>query len=497
MTRERCISIILSAACVLMGSAAFSEGKTRAFPGAEGRGAFSKGGRGGKVFLVTTLKDYDPENEKPIPGSFRAACSALGPRTVVFRVSGYISLKKALYIANPYLTIAGQTAPGDGICIKGPLVPKSWRPPFLIATHDIIIRYIRIRLGDEGSESFDKKCYVEHDAITVDDRYKVKTPDGKRAGNIIVDHCSLGWAMDETIAGGGDSMTVQWCIISKSLVYSRHPDGMHSMGIMSMATFHHNLIAKHETRAPAYGGYYRNNVFYLCGGYGVGDVTLNLVGNYIKRPNQQTDKLKPLFLIFSPEKAANVSKKAHGIYARDNILEAGGKVIKDDRRLFCMARFHAAKWKEFCKAKTMPTERKRPYIDLWVGDLDKFMSDTPVKVLPAGCKVTTDTAAEAYRKVLASAGASLPRRDAVDRRIVEEVKTNTGVLINSPKDVGGYPELKSVPPPKDTDADGMPDKWEKTHGLNPKDASDNIKDKDGDGYTNIEEWMNDTDPGKK
>ncbi|MDP6525725.1 MAG: hypothetical protein QGH15_16025 [Kiritimatiellia bacterium] len=416
-----------------------------AFPGAEGSGAYTRGGRGGKVLFVTNLKDYDPGTEEPLPGSLRAACYAKGPRTVVFRVSGTIELVRSIHIKEPYLTIAGQTAPGGGICIKGPTMPAPWKPPFLVGTREVIIRYMRFRPGDENAAANyekDNHCYNEHDALTVDQRYERPR---QTVRNVIIDHCSLSWSMDETFAGGCPALTMQWCIISESLHRSYHPSRGHGFGCLFSGSLHHCLLAHHYNRAPNMGnGDFRNNVVYNCRkGYGLHN--LNWVGNYFKRSSR--------FLASGDDPR---------IYVKGNYMEGADE--KNEQQ--------------------------------W--SMISGLSETKAldKPLP-GPSITTDTAQEAYRKVLASAGASLPERDAVDYRIVKDVKEGTGKLINSVNEVGGYPELKSTPPPRDTDSDGMPDNWEKKYGFNLEDASDNIKDRDGDGYTNIEECLNGTNPGKK
>ena len=255
------------------------KGGVLAFPTAEGYGKYTIGGRGGKVYEVTNLNDSGE-------GSLRAAIEAKGPRTVVFRVSGTIDLKSALNIRNPYITIAGQTAPGDGICIK--------RYPLNISADEVIIRYIRIRLGDESTRS--------DDAISA--RYRK---------NIILDHISASWSIDETMSiYHCENVTIQWCMITESLSQSNHTKGSHGFGGIwgsNYSTYHHNLLAHHSSRNPRWasgGGFndYRNNVLYNWGynsSYGgekhqVGnpkfsDITVNFVNNYYK-PGPATDKGK-------------------------------------------------------------------------------------------------------------------------------------------------------------------------------------------------------------
>lgn len=263
------------------------KGGVLAFPTAEGYGKYTIGGRGGKVYEVTNLNDSGE-------GSLRAAIEAKGPRTVVFRVSGTIDLKSALNIRNPYITIAGQTAPGDGICIK--------RYPLNISADEVIIRYIRIRLGDESTRS--------DDAISA--RYRK---------NIILDHISASWSIDETMSiYHCENVTIQWCMITESLSQSNHTKGSHGFGGKwgsNYSTYHHNLLAHHSSRNPRWasgGGFndYRNNVLYNWGynsSYGgekhqVGnpkfsDITVNFVNNYYK-PGPATDKGKVSYRIVNP-----------------------------------------------------------------------------------------------------------------------------------------------------------------------------------------------------
>ncbi len=240
--------------------------RIRAFPGAEGFGGYSKGGRGGKVIYVTNLNDSGP-------GSFRAACNTKGPRIVIFRVGGIIALKSELKVVEPFMTIAGQTAPGDGICLKG--------DRFKIDAHDIVVRYLRSRLGDETQK--------EQDSIaTYTNGY-----------DVILDHCSTSWSIDETLSTThARNVTVQWCIISESLNNSFHKKGKHGYGSLiwgAPITFHHNLYAHHSDRVPRPGTSnnqpyptlldFRNNVLYDfgAGGYCHGEnMQVNYIGNYIK-----------------------------------------------------------------------------------------------------------------------------------------------------------------------------------------------------------------------
>lgn len=411
--------------------------RTPAFPGAEGFGAYSKGGRGGRVILVTSLKDYVPRKERSIPGSLRAAVEAKGARMVVFRVSGTIELKGSLSIREPYLTLAGQSAPGGGVCLK------SYGTS--IGTHDVIVRHVRFRPGDTVGRALakeGKKWETDALCITAPSR------------DVIVDHCSTSWANDEVLSVSGadiTNVTVQWCIISESLNRSTHVKGPHGYGSLIRTngniTFHHNLYAFHRSRSPRPGTYgegsilfdFRNNVVHKGGrGYTAEDpVRMNYVGNYVTKTGS-----------FSATSTAT-------IYFEGNHHD-GGKVVR--------GRY-----------------KKRE------------------EAFPAA-PVATDAAKEAYRKVIESCGAVLPARDAVDERIVRSVRAGKGGTIDSQKQVGGWPELEG----KTSPAPGHVAAWEvstaggdtKRYRIDLRDRRACSGDSDRDGYTDVEEWLNGTDPRK-
>lgn len=428
-----------------------------AFPTAEGYGKFTVGGRGGKVYEVTNLNDSGQ-------GSLRAAVEAKGPRTVVFRVSGNIDLKEDLRIKNPNITIAGQTAPGDGICIK--------RYPLMIGADEVIIRYIRVRFGDESGK----------DADAISARY-VK--------NLILDHVSASWSVDETMSiYHCENITVQWCLISESMFNSNHVKSQHGFGGIwgsNHSSYHHNLLAHHSSRNPRFASGcgntdHRNNVLYNWGYascYGAeaqqkgndkfNFSNINMVANYYK-PGPATDPGK-VAVLADPSSRGSDDKGSW--YVAGNVIEGSPAV-------------NANNWSGV---------RGSNFIKL----------DQPWDAMP----IAMQTAEDAYKAVLESAGASLPKRDAVDTRIIEEVRSGTATfegiyktkkrvadkskitgIIDSQKDVGGWPELKSTPAPTDTDHDGMPDEWERKHEFDPNDAADGSKDSDGDGYTNLEEYLN-------
>jgi pectate lyase len=423
-----------------------------AFPGAEGFGAGAIGGRGGKVLFVTNLNDSGP-------GSLRQAVKADGPRTVIFRISGTIALISAIVITKPHITIAGQTAPGDGICLKNYAL--------VISADHVIVRYIRCRPGDDAK--------AEGDSISI-----------SSGRDIIVDHCSATWSVDETLSASSrgrlGNVTVQWCIISESLNNSIHHKGPHGYGSLIRGsfgngyTFHHNLYAHHHARLPRPGNYnnrsvdpkgfvldFRNNVIYNWAGHAAGynadgsngtnSITkMNFVGNYYKAGFNSKGNL-----------AFSENTTSARAWFSGNCMN--GSYPDDPWSLVGFSKFSP-------------------------GDMQAYKLSGPIPV-PA---VKTDDAITAYRRVLAEAGAVLPKRDAVDIRIVDDVKNGTGKIIDDEQQVGGWPELKSTKPPEDSDKDGMPDDWEKQHGLDPGNPADGNADNNADGYTNLEEYLNNTKP---
>ena len=433
-----------------------------AFPTAEGYGKFTKGGRGGAVYEVTNLNDSGE-------GSLRAAIDATGHRTVVFRLSGTISLESPLKIKNPYITIAGQTAPGDGICIKNHQLS--------IDADHVIIRHIRVRLGDESGE--------DYDAIG-----------GRYHNNIILDHVSASWSVDECVSiYHCDSITVQWCIISESMSKSNHVKGSHGFGGIwgsNFGTYHHNLLAHHSSRNPRMASGsgntdYRNNVIYnwgyqsLYGGekYQQGNdkfnfSNFNIVANYYK-PGPATKPGEVMYRIANPSFR---SKEDYGKwYIAENTV-VGNKSVS---------------------------------VDNWNGGVQTNLAFEKIKLKQPwpSMPIIQQTAEEAYKAVLENAGAKLPKRDAIDVRIIDEVrggyatyegnsyKKNHQVadsskvcgIIDTQEDVGGWPELKSTPAPIDTDHDGMPDEWEDKNNLD-KDNPDDRNIVAADGYTMLEKYLN-------
>lgn len=391
-----------------------------AFPGAEGRGAFATGGRGGEVYIVTNLNDSGP-------GSLRDAVSKSN-RIVVFAVSGNIDLKSELRIPSN-ITIAGQTAPGDGITVRD--------YPVAVYGSNVIIRHMRFRLGDRNN-------LIRSDAFNI----------MPGASNVIVDHCSISWGVDEVLSTyDNQNITVQWCLIGEGLNLVNHS----CSGLWGpRASYHHNLIYSSKTRNPKFaylgGGIddvvdFRNNVIYNwweMSTYTDSQGRINMVGNYFK-PGPSTDSGVRDILI-DPDSTVR-------LYLEDNYLVGNSEVTADN----------------------------------WLGV--KSACHRVDEPFPAPA-VTTVSPKEAFELVIKGAGATVPARDSVDRRAIEDLLNGTGRIIHRQGEVGGWPELFAVQAPVDSDADGMPDMWEIYYGLDPFDPADCNEDRDGDGYTNIEEYIN-------
>lgn len=464
------VGMLTCANCVVPARAA--ESSIPAFPGAEGYGAKTVGGRGGRVIAVTTLNDSGP-------GSLREAIVAKEPRTVVFRVSGTIQLKSKLAIRNPFITIAGQTAPGDGICLRG------W--PLSVDADEVIIRHLRVRFGDESGSA--------DDAVQ-----------GRYHKNIILDHLSASWSVDECLSVYHcQNVTVQWCLIAESLSGSVHDKGSHGFGGIwggEHTTYHHNLLAHHSSRNPRFASAsghtdFRNNVVYNWGynsTYGgeniqkgrtdLGPSFINIVANYYK-PGPGTEPGEVRHRIAEPW-SRNGAKDLGKWHVAGNFMDGSASVTADN-------------WNGGIQ---LPKEL--------AGLMQAARLNEPWPAMP----IRQQTAAAAFESVLKEVGATLPKRDPVDTRVIDETRNGSATyegksykkehkvvdpskpsgMIDAQTDVGGWPELKSSPAPADGDGDGMPDEWENKFGLDPKNAADGAQDKDKDGYTNLEEYLNSTDP---
>jgi len=438
----------------------FVQSQQLAFPGAEGGGMYTTGGRGGKILFVDNLNDKGP-------GSLRKAIEAEGARTVVFRVSGTIELSKVLHIQNTDLTIAGQTAPGDGICLKNFGIR--------LDADNVIIRFIRVRPGDISGE--------ENDAAT-----------GNRHQNIIIDHCSFSWAMDEVASFyDNTNFTMQWCIISESLFKSVHHKGEHGYGGIwggNNASFHHNLLSDHTSRNPRFCGPrytgkpenektdFRNNVIYNWGfnsAYGGEEGSYNMVNNYYKpgpatRKNVKNRILELTQEFYNPDINPD-TLHAGWFFIEGNVIEGNPEISKNN-------------WNGGVQGKGVDENAKA-----------KSKLSKPIPFAP----VRTTDAKTAFAQVLKNAGASLVY-DSVDKRILNEAQTGTETfgatfegggkgIIDSQVEVGGCPGLKSLPAPADTDNDGMSDDWETKNNLDPN-LADNNKNTLDSNYTNIEVYMN-------
>jgi hypothetical protein len=438
-------------------------GEPIAFPGAEGFGKYSSGGRGGKVFIVSNLNDRGP-------GSFREAAIAKEKRMIVFAVAGTIHLETKLTIAGN-CSIAGQSAPGDGICIAD--------QPVGLGGDNIIVRFMRFRMGDK----YQNKGMV--DGSGSDDAFG-----GIRRKNIVIDHCSFSWSSDEVLSVyAGDSTSIQWNIISEPLNYSYHFEKgdtdfeKHGYGGIwggRHLSAHHNLFAHCNSRTPRFDGTrnapeenvdFRNNVIYNWGGNNVyaGEAgQYNIVANYYKYGPETKPAVK--FRIVNPFK--KMPENVYGkFYVQDNFVDGSEAHTIDN-------------WKG---------------VDLEKGDgVDKSVVRLPSAFTVVGLK--NESALSAYQSVLQWAGCSMPGRDTLDNRIINDVRMREGKFIDVQ---GGYPHgtafeltvnawpalrigTKSV----DSDSDGMPDAWEKKEGLKVNDASDASEVIAGTHYSNIERYLN-------
>lgn len=457
-----------------------------AFPGAEGGGMYTPGGRGGAVIVVTSLEDSGP-------GTLREACETGGARIVVFNVSGVIRLKSELSIRAPYITIAGQTAPGDGVCVTGGSI--------LLDTHDIVIRHMRFRRG-------------EQDVAFRDDALG-----GNCVGNVIIDHCSASWGLDENMSvyrhvynrdekGRGlklptVNITIQNSIFSEALDTYNHAFGATIGGHNSL--FARNLFASNISRNCSVGmdGDFNlvNNVMFNWWNRSVdgGDnkSRYNIINNYFK-PGPITPLDKPIaHRILKPEAGRNkdLPETFGKAYVNGNIVEGFKEVTKDN-------------WNGGVQIKNQPNAE---------GFVEQIKMEQPFDMPP----VTIMDAQKGYQFVLDNVGATFPKRDAVDTRVIKTVRTGKAIyekdaepfvspyvkrrlpadsykqgIITDIRQVGGLPEYKGTPY-IDSDGDGMPDAWEVKYGLNPNDPSDAVLDCNGDGYTNIEKFIHGIDPTQK
>lgn len=434
--------------------------QTPAFPGAEGGGMYTTGGRGGVVYYVNSLADTNTGDATKKEGTLRWCLAQTGKRTILFKVSGTISLTSRLSIKNGSVTIAGQSAPGDGICLKDYDVT--------VEADNVIIRYMRFRMGDLKN--------VESDAIW-----------GRYRNNVILDHCSMSWSVDECSSFySNNNFTMQWCILSESLRVSIHGKGTHGFGGLwggKNATFHHNLLAHHDSRNPRFNGWkrsgldytnpfdeermdFRNNVVYNWGsktGYG-GEAAgkYNVVNNYYKAGPGTTSSKTQIIQVDIDASQAYYPRYGR-FYIAGNVLHGNTSITQNNR---------------------LGVKNNSGQI------LDSCIMTNPWQVKP----ISQHSAVKAFEKVVAHAGASLSR-DAVDARICNEAlngtttytgsKGGTKGLIDTQSDVGGWPELKSTAAPVDSNIDGIPDGWLEANYPGKK-----ATDVNGEGYTYLEVYIN-------
>ena len=450
-----------------------------AFPGAEGFGRYTTGGRGGAVYHVTRLDDDSN------PGSFRYACNQSGKRTIVFDVSGTIYLKSELQLKNGNVSILGQTAPGDGICIAD--------YPFTISSSNVIIRYMRFRLGNRNV------AYHEGDGLG-----------GMDQANIIIDHCSVSWSVDECLSVyGSKNITVQWCFVDQSMVNSGHSKGSHGYGGNwggSGASYHHNLIAHHTSRTPRLGPRpstqtdermdMRNNVIYNWGGngcYGGEGMNVNIVNNFYKPGPATSSGTKGMRIAAIGIRTSEYTHHDTSPNKWDVMWHVWGKYYVTGNVNSKYYEVTTDNWTYGMYNQVDASGNDGTYTEV---TKDTMRINQPI---PYGF-VTTHKALKAFEKVVAYGGASY-KRDSHDTYIAEDVEKGTAKytssgnspgFINSQDDAGGWPVLNSETAPADSDGDGMPDAWETEYGLNPTNANDaNLYNLDSHRYyTNLEVYCN-------
>jgi hypothetical protein len=435
------------------------EPRTRqlAFPTAEGWGRFARGGRGGRVIEVTNLNDSGP-------GSLRAAVEAEGPRTAVFNVSGMITLESRLIIHNPFLTIAGQTAPGKGICIRKYNLG-------MLGAHDVIVRYLHVRPGNISGTTLDGMGMASSD-------------------NCIIDHCSISWSLDEAFSSrSAKNITLQRTLISEALNAAGHkkypPGTQHGYAASiggDIGSFHHNLLAHCEGRNWSLAGGLDKKGFYI----GRLDIRNNVVYNWKHRATDGgAHEVNFVNNYYQPGPATQwfyALNAQYGGFPGSQQYYFEGNVMPGHFGLTNQAAGRTATTEHGGK---LPTDYSP-----WV---DRPFFESFVK---------THTAAETYTNVLANVGCNFPVLDEHDQRVIAEVRSGTfkfkgsktGLpgLPDSQDDVGAWEDYPEVHRPAgwDTDYDGIPDEWEKAHGLDPNNPSDASKDSNGNGYTNLEEYLN-------
>jgi hypothetical protein len=455
------------------GSGGGATGPLRAFPGAEGFGANSKGGRGGDVYHVTTLADSGA-------GSLRQGItSATGPRTIVFEVGGEIKLKSRLIINKKNITIAGQTAPGDGITIRD-------RSVDIANAQDIVIRYLRMRRGDADILASGKPTgSIGLDTVSIDD-----------SKNVILDHVSVSWSCDELFGVvQNENVTIQWALMAEPLGDPKlHPYGdQHAYGLNLSAntlSLHHSLLANYVMRGPQFEANDASN----GQGYQVAmEAVNNVFFDYESSGSRYTAGIET-----NPSAASKINFFFH--FRKNQYLNPNGARAEIHAEMkhgvTNQVKVHVAgnigpnrptdtgdEWKIVWTSNADPTD----VITKAAANVKAQMSQTPLFTPPI--PVTEQSAADAYTSVLAQAGV-WKKRDAVDARIVKNVVDRKwSAYLHSQSAVGGFPPIGGGTPVADVDRDGMADSWELANGLNPADAKDRNGDPDNDGYTNLEEYL--------
>jgi pectate lyase len=417
-----------------------------AFPAAQGFGTETPGGRGGIVCEVTNLNDSGA-------GSLRTCLTATGPRTVVFRTGGTIEVNSQIVVTNPYLTIAGQTAPGGGITLKAD--PGILKGPLAIRTHDVIVRFLRLRPGPSNSLSEARRGLVISDG----------------SYNVVVDHSSITWATDEnvTVIDGAHDITFSHNIISEGLSNSTHPEGEHSKGLIisgknyssteqtKNVSIHHNLFAHNRERNP------------LNSSYGLADVVNNVIYNAGDKLTSVSDvhATVPINFVSNFVKAGVDSSSAYELVAHQSDTGLGAQLYVNGN---------------IGPHRTDDTQPEE-YV------VGPYYRGFIVATRFAAPTVTTTSAIQAYADVVAEAGVRVPVLDTVDERIISDVLSGTGRIIDDPSQVGGWPALAAGVPPIDGDRDGIPNTWETAHALDPNSAADSPQ-MAANGYTNLENYLN-------
>ena len=425
------------------------DGPLLAFPGALGYGAQAKGGRGGEVVYVTNLRDSGS-------GSLRAALESSGPRTVVFRVAGTIELESTIHVKEPFVTVAGQSAPGGGIALRHSGVSGFGKPLVTVSTHDVILRHVRFRRGP----SAEGECCGDNLLLI-------------NARDVIIDHCSFSWSTDESLNGWpAERVTIQRSLIAESLAKSSHEeDGViesHALAALfgdasDEITFIQNVFAHNTGRnpqiAPTQGGTFQ--------------VVNNLVVNTCYA------------MTLSAKQGPQARFDAIG-----NVIIAGDNTCGKGRASILLS----GDVKVYVEDNLTPYRREGQ--DEWLATA-VFRQEPPAdRALRAESPHVTPGAArykasELEAALLPGVGATLPHRDAADDRVIQSVRDRGGAIIDLPAQVGGWPHLEMGQAYADEDLDGMDDEWERAHGLDPS-SPDGRLDRDGDGYTNLEEFLNNT-----